>query len=474
MWQREAWTVGVLGTLLAGSVTYGAAAPHGEPKMKMIVDSVVDEAALNFVDGPFGTCINGQTFQQDGITSMNGFQYAVYFAQGGVVSLGRRQLPQGDWQSLRLEDYRLGDHRDVHNVAVVGLCPGDGSIHLAFDHHTHPLNYRRSIPGPALAPTEQAWRSSLFGKTTSALEPGKPLAAVTYPQFVRTPQGALQLLYRLGGSGDGDWHLAEYGPTNGAWRSLGMLFSRKGSYETSASRCAYPNPPRYDHAGRLHVTWCWRERPSNKVRGLTTNHDVHYAYSDDYGRTWQNNAGAVVARLGMADPRQDRAIGIDTPGVVVWKTPYQWGQMNTTTQCHDTRGRVHVINWQNPPNSPEPTLDMNRWRYFHYWRDTEGTWHENRLPFHGRKPQIVVDATGNAYVVYCQTENSNYHQTDAGGFLTIAVAGERSAWTDWRVVHREERRSVGEPLVDLPRWEQAGILSVTSFTTGARPVGSIG
>ena len=46
--------------------------------VEMISDSVVDQSALNFPDGPFGTCINGQTFQQEAVVSFKGYQYAGY------------------------------------------------------------------------------------------------------------------------------------------------------------------------------------------------------------------------------------------------------------------------------------------------------------------------------------------------------------------------------------------------------------
>lgn len=416
--------------------------------------SVIDREALNFPSGPFGTCINGQTFQQEALVSCRGFQYAVYFADGGVLAVARRQLPKGSWETIRFADYAI-HHDDVHNVAVIGICEEDGTIHLSFDHHGHPLHYRRSVPGVALRPEEFAWEASLFGPITSVLVPGQPLKTVTYPQFVGTPQGKLQLLYRLGASGDGDWYLAEYDPTAGGWAVLGQLFSRAGQYQTSSSRCAYPNPLRYGGGSRLHVTWCWRERPREAIRDLRTNHDLCYAYSDDFGRTWCDTAGCQIAVL---DAKQS-GIAVDTPGTVVRTTRYLWGQMNTTTQWIDSRGRVHVINWQQQQDAAAASTDLNTWRYYHYWRDTDGTWHDNPLPFIGRKPQIAVAEPGTAHVVYCQGEDRNYHGQDHGGKLTIAVASEASGWQDWQTAWQSETTFVGEPLLDPMRWRDAGILS---------------
>jgi hypothetical protein len=434
---------------------------------ELIEDSVVDEAALNFPDGPFGTCINGQTFQQEALVSFQSYQYAGYFADGGVLCLARRQLPRGIWQVIRFQDYTIR-HNDVHNVVVVGICRADGTIHLAFDHHNNPLRYRRSVPGLALRPEEFAWTAEHFGKTVSALEPGKPLQQVTYPQFFSTPRETLQLLYRLGGSGNGDWHLAEYDPANNGWTDLGMLLSRAGQYETSASRCAYPNPVRYGPQARLHVTWCWRERPRGGPFDLRTNHDVCYAYSDDFGRTWKNNEDRIVAASGGREGVPP-SISIDTPGIVVRHTRYLWGQMNTTTQFVDGRGRVHIINWQHQQDAAESSKDLNTWRYDHYWRGIDGQWHENQLPFHGRKPQIVLDRVGTAYVVHCRGDDLNYHGRDPGGHLHITVASEKTGWTDWQTVWKSEQLFVGEPLIDPDRWSREKVLSVYAQEKPATP-----
>ncbi len=430
--------------------------------VERVGDSVVDAAALNLPSGPFGTCINGQTFQQEAVVSFRGCQYAAYFADGGVLAVARRQLPDSPWETIHFADYAI-HHDDVHNVAVIGICPQDGTIHLSFDHHGHPLHYRRSVPEVALRPGDFAWNASLFGATTSALVPGQPLNPVTYPQFFATPEGKLQLLYRLGASGDGDWYLAEYGAAG--WQVLGMLFSRAGQYETSSSRSAYPNPVRYGPNHRLHITWCWRERPREGIRDLRTNHDVCYAYSDDRGRTWCNNAGQTIAVL----DGKSTGISIATPGTVVQTTRYLWGQMNTTTQWIDARRRVHVINWQQQQDAPTASTDLNTWRYYHYWRDPDGVWHDNPLPFYGRKPQIVVDDAGTAYVVYGQGEDRRYHGQDHGSRLTVAIASESTGWTEWRTVWQADRISVGEPLLDLDRWRNEGILSVYTQDRPEKP-----
>ncbi len=427
-----------------------------ESMIPPLTDTVVDSAAWNFPDGRWGTCVNGQTFQQEAVLTHLGHQYAAFFADGGVLAIGRRKLPEGDWEVIRFADYKARDHRDAHNVVSMGIAPGDGTIHLMFDHHNDPLHYRRSVQGLTSRPDDFEWKAEHFGPVTSRLDGKTIVKGVTYPQMVATPDGGLQLLYRIGGSGDGSWIFTEYDPAGqGAWHSIGTLFTRTGQYRSSPSRCAYPNPLRYDADGRLHVTWCWRERPADAPFDLRTNHDLLYAYSDDAGRTWKNNAGDAIASLPAGE-----SIGIDTPGTIIHPIHWLRGQMNTSTQAIDARGRVHVINWQQPPDAEHGSKDLNTWRYYHYWRDTDGAWRENALSFVGRKPQIIFDSAGNAIVVFTKTDNANYHGQDPGGTLRLMTASEASHWTDWKPVYTTDRASVGEPLLDHTRWAADGTLSI--------------
>lgn len=458
----------LLSSMLCGAVCVasGSSDDGGAQAAVQVRETVVDAAGMNFPAGKYGTSINGQTFQQEAMVSFRGYQYAAYFADGGVLCVGRRRLPDGQWETIRFPDYRMAPHNDAHNVATIGLCRNDGTLHLAYDHHVDTLRYRRSVEGVALHPEKVRWTAALFAPNTSKLEEGRVLGGITYPMFFSTPRGDLQLLYRTGASGDGDWHLAEYAAGKG-WKIIGLLLSRQGVYENSASRCAYPNPLRYGADGRLHLTWCWRERPEGEPLDLRTNHDLCYAYSDDFGRSWKNNTGSEIARPAPGDAAS--AISIDSPGIVVRDIKFRWGQMNTTTQFVENDGRVHVVGWQTPPDAPAGTTDKNEWRYFHYHGVAGGVWSETRLPFHGRKPQIALDREGDAWVVFTKGDQLDYGgRVDPGGVLMLARADRASGWSNWRIVWRSERSFVGEPLLDHDRWRD-GVLSVYAQEKPANP-----
>jgi hypothetical protein len=179
-----------------------------------------------------------------------------------------------------------------------------------------------------------------------------------------------------------------------------------------------------------------------------------YAYSDNRGRTWRNNTGQTIGRSGQSP------VNVESLGIVVASIAFGWGMMNQLTQDVDGQGRVHVVLWHNPPDAPGPNHDLNAWRYYHYWRDESGRWHQQALPFFGRKPRLVVDESGDSLMVFNKGPDLEYHGREHGGRLHVAAATAKARWTDWRVVYKSDRDFVGEPRVDLLRWRAERLLSV--------------
>ena len=137
--------------------------------------SIVDEALT--IDGRWGTFINGKSYQQMPLDTYQGWQYITYYDQQRQLSVGRRKLPDGAWELIHFEDY-LFEGVDNHNVAVLGIGHGDGTIHLAFDHHGEPLNYRVSQPGVATDPENVKWDASLFSDVDDRLKQGYPQSSL--------------------------------------------------------------------------------------------------------------------------------------------------------------------------------------------------------------------------------------------------------------------------------------------------------
>ena len=437
-------------------------------------DSLVDPAALTIVGG-FGQCINGLSFQQDAVTTHAGWQYVGYYDASRRVCLAQRKLPDDAWQHLRFPDYDFRSD-DAHNTISLGLCPKDGTIHLAFDHHGHPLHYRVSRPEVATDPQKAAWEPSLFGPITSELEAGKALRSVTYPRFWRTPDGGLQFCYRIGGSGNGDRMLVDYSPESHAWQQTRQIDSHEGTFtdrfNTSPSRCSYPNGYTYDAQGRLHVTWVWRERTQG------ANHDLQYAFSEDRGYTWRNSQGQIVG-----DSRKpNQVLRLDSPGITVVPIAREHYLMNTHGQAVDSHGRIHTVMWHATAATLAQAQDKQQGqfgpadarRYHHYWRGDDGTWQHTELPgVAGNRPKVFFDKQDNALLIF----NGRHPQAKLDdrsvyfdqGVLVIMAATAARQWSDWQVIHRERGPWMNEMLGDPYRWQEEGVLSVLVQESPAQP-----
>ncbi|KPK44337.1 MAG: hypothetical protein AMJ65_03360, partial [Phycisphaerae bacterium SG8_4] len=88
-------------------------------------DSLVDARALT-IQGGFGQCINGLSFQQDAIVTHGEHQYVAYYDANRRVCLARRELPQDRWRIIRFADYDF-ESNDAHNTISMGICPQDAT-----------------------------------------------------------------------------------------------------------------------------------------------------------------------------------------------------------------------------------------------------------------------------------------------------------------------------------------------------------
>jgi hypothetical protein len=420
---------------------------RAKPSIDLKSDSVVDPAALHLPKAVWNTTVNGMSFQQAALASHGGWQYTTWWDGQRRLCVARRKLPDGPWEAIRFTDYHIKSD-DTHNVTVLGICANDGTIHMAFDHHGHPLHYRVSQPGVAAHPEKASWTADLFGPVKSELQPGKPVAGVTYPRFIPTPDGNLQLIYRIGGASSGDRMLAEYRPATG-WTAPEMIIARSGVFrglpisrfrqETSDSRNPYLNDVGYDRHSRLHLSWVWREA------GALSHHGLNYVYSDDGGRTWMNSQSS---RVGI---RGEQPIGIDAPGLCAWRIDPFRGLSNSTTQTVDSQGRVHIVNFHLPDDvNVPPTTSWTQMRrlspYMHYWRDERGVWRRNEIPFKGCRPQVFADSAANLYLVFT---GDRYLPEDRD--LVIVAAGPADRWRTWREVYRVPGPFTGQPQVDRSR-----------------------
>ncbi|KAK1964112.1 hypothetical protein LY78DRAFT_748647 [Colletotrichum sublineola] len=328
--------------------------------------------------------INANSFQQDALTTFNGWQYACFYTHKDAcsnvlfVSLARRPVSQtlGSWETLTFDDYEQTAD-DGHNTISLGVCAGDGSIHVSFDHHCDPLHYRMSIPGVATNPATHEWKPSLFSPTHNQL-PGytrsgqlgieKLFLETTYPRFIRIDDDLL-LSYRIGIAGAGSDHLFKYS-------SRSQSYSYIGQFLTGVNNNPYINGISYAN-GRIHVSGTYRgfvwyegvDDPEARLHtvqagpnGPENNHNLFYVSSDDGGKTFNNTKGKRLANLELGE-----TVFPDCDGLIVFNIPMNSGILNQEAQAADGNGGFHVLNRENEV-------------WLHYYRTPQRKWSRHALP----------------------------------------------------------------------------------------------
>lgn len=377
---------------------------------------------------PNGWRINACSFQQDALVSHNQYQYVVLYqpldesdpSGPRVTSIGRRSLHSDSWLFIVFEDY-VQTKDDGHNVISMGIS-GDGVIHLAWDMHGDSIHYRQSEVGLACCGSQQEWLASSFGPVLSSLDCGEQaflFDEITYPRFQRVENGDLLMEFRSGRSGLGDCYIYRYSCKSRVWKEVGM-------YIRGLANNAYLHGLDY-FEGRLHVSWTYRDFVEDRAvysggtlqagpNGPENNHDLHYMYSDDAGKSWYNTWNEKVP------------VPVDIhQNTLAAEIPKNSGIMNQEGQCVGHAGQVHVLGRENN-------------RFFHYFREESGNWSKEQVeeyaaPLFGARGKIV-ERNGFVYVLL-PLQNHRF----------VILRKKPGSGRDWAVVHQLEGFD-GEPLVD--------------------------
>ncbi|WP_410673775.1 BNR repeat-containing protein [Amycolatopsis sp. cmx-4-68] len=449
----------ILGVLAVAVLPLVPATPaEAAVSVVKVADTQLDPAALYFVS--YDGLVNNDSFQQSGIFSYEGYQYAAWYTADRSAVLARR-AGTGAWQTVVLPHKLTVD--DSHNVISMGVSPEDGRLHVAMDTHGNQVFYTESVAGLLSAPASHAWTPPAFGPVQRTLN-GVDLGAITYPQFVVTPERRLQLSYRTGTSGNGVNELAEY--SAGAWHKLGKWTSATGSWTAgngvaSTTRNMYLHGITYGPGGRLHAAFTWREGGTGVLcnAGGLANHDTGYVFSDDRGRTWRNNAGTVVATTGGTP------VAVGSPGTVVDPLGVDHGLMNQESQAVDSAGQPHVVISYVPGRFTQCVTNYSAQRKqygrtFFLSRAADGSWTKREVPVAPESTQrtkLVFDRSDDAYLVM--------------PYGRIVAATKASGWTDWRTVFSPDLHAFGEVDVDDSRLAATGVISVLyqQVSTGTTP-----
>ncbi|MEU6032317.1 BNR repeat-containing protein [Streptomyces tauricus] len=450
MKRRTLLATALLGTAAAPALAGTARAAAPGPSVTRAGTTTLDSRAIFFVS--YDGLVNNNSFQKNALLTHKGYQYAAWYTADRNAVVGRRALGASTWSTVKAGHTLRYD--DSHNVISMGVSKTDGRLHLHMDSHSDGFTYVKSVAGLMDNPAGLTWTASRFGAPRSTLDGLALTSQFTYPQFVSTPEGRLQLSYRAGVSGNGRNALAEYDGTS--WTALGEWSASTGTYTSehgsSTVRNMYLHGIDYDRDGRLHSFFTWREQ-NNAVMcnsGGLTNHDTGYVYSDDRGRTWRNDAGTVVGATGTSN-----TVAVTDGGLVVDALNPDHSLMNQESQATDSAGRPHAIISYVPGRFGQCTTNYvadrtANGRAFHVRKTATGTWRKTEIPLalnSSQRTRLVLDKYDNAYAIL--------------PFGRIAAASAASGHTDWTTLFDGAGLDAfGEVLVDETRIAQDGVLSV--------------
>ena len=151
-------------------------------------------------------------------------------------------------------------------------------------------------------------------------------------------------------------------------------------------------------------------------------------------------------------------------GVTVFKIPKGSGVLNQEAQCVDGAGRLHVLGRQKVEEVGRGLVE----RWLHYWREVDGGWKKRVLE--SFEPTEAGDrgevcASGEGAVMFLLPGNG---EDDTS--LSLLRAWVEDEYERVEVLWKGEGFA-GEPLVDLERLADHGVLSVFTRTAGINGVG---
>ena len=371
------------------------------------------------------TSVNATIFRKNSITSHNDYQYIAYYDPDGYVTLGKRKHNSTKWNIHRTQ-YQ-GNVTDAHNVISI-IVDGNGFLHVAFDHHGHPLNYAKGIAPGSL---ELGDKIPMVGNAEGN---------VTYPEFYKLKDGDLLFAYRDGSSGRGNLVLNRYDIEEQKWHRVQDILI-DGENQRNAYWQLY-----VDRQGTIHVSWVWRESWL-----VESNHDLCYARSKDNGVTWEKSNGEKYT-LPITAQNAEYAVYI----------PQNSELINQTSMTADDDGTPYIATYWRDSNSLVPQYRVV-WHNGKEWKNMEVA--KRKLPFSlsggGTKmipisrPQIVIQ---NGYLIYIHRDiEFNSKVTLSYTYIQGANRGiyywNISNYTDFSV-------DAWEPSIDTELWQEKGILNI--------------
>ena len=258
---------------------------------------------------------NGTAFIQDALVEAGDFVYAVVTAKGQLPTIMQRNKLGGAWKTFDLSTLTGNPlasptANDGHNVATLGVTR-DGYLIVSANMHANVCRCVISTNPNDIS----SW--SMISYTSGS--------QVTYPRFVKYPDGTLQVFWREGTSGNGVYYGATFNDTTKTFNAKVLLIQ-------AAASNPYEQRVIVDDAGVLHLCWGYRSNGDS----ADTNFGLFYAKSTDKGATFTNALGGSSYALPLSATNSEKIVD----------APAGSGYCNQNGACHDLNNRYHTVIWQ--------------------------------------------------------------------------------------------------------------------------------
>lgn len=319
---------------------------------------------------------NFAPFTQNNVVSFGDYQYVILVDENrNPIVLQRYKL--GSWSSYNLVNVANNplaapNVEDGHNNFSIGITK-NGYILIAGNHHNNTCRCVISQNPNDI----QSWSKISFSSYT----------AITYPRFLRYPDGTTQAFWREGSSGDGSYFTAIFDDTNKVFNAKVKLIDQASTVVSSP----YEQSIGIGDDGSLHLCWGYRAQSSS----ANTNFGMFYAKSLNKGATWTSASGANSYALPLNDVNSER----------IYTANQGSGYVNQNGGCCDLNSRYHTVITQYDSNDKTQLchiwFDGSIWRNelvsdFTFKYDLSGPVTTNELS----RPLICVSQTGKILVVY--------------------------------------------------------------------------
>ena len=436
------------------------------------------ESAINSV--AFVRC-SLQTFgNQQFMTWYGRHQYDASAAFNNTLWIGRRTLGTSQWEVFKHPTFTANTITDGHDVISFGI-DGEGYMHLSWGMHGDAFHYSKSTtPVTGTGPITLGPDTTMVGHET----------IVTYPQFLRLPDGDLLYLFRRFYSGNGAQFLNRYSVATRTWRAVhtdangAAVPFLSGMWAPAYDYNPYVNMPQLGGAdGRtLTLTFNWRYLPVNGsgapgspggFSGYQTNNNLNFARSTDAGLTWQKFNGTPYSLPITRNAENGVEAG---RAELIQSIPEGYSLINQASMCLDSNGHPVTATWW----APDTGATNYRRQYMVVFRHDNGTWQaravssritdpttvryaENHVRDLGR-PTVVRDDADRIIVAYRDNQASNLSSADNS--LTTGVSNgitivhslprnedpDRLLWVSFDLT--SENLGNYETMIDNELWDQ--------------------